>query len=183
NGLDFRPISLLATDYKIFTRVLANRLRPLLPSIGHPGQAGFVPGQDIHAAIDAFQRHQETESANPDSEAVALLLDFAKDTLKRDHMLDALADAGLPWEFRLIVAAMHRNTQATFLVNGFQSAPLLVTRGIRQGCPLAPMLFILALNPLYTKQSQHPGIKGLRLPDAIEDDTVKGFADDTALYR
>ncbi|DAZ99148.1 TPA: hypothetical protein N0F65_010232 [Lagenidium giganteum] len=187
SGLDFRPIALLSTDYKLFTRVLANRLRPMLPRIVHPLQTRFVPGRDIHSTIDVFLALQREERVKPSSEACVLLLDFSKayDTLRRDHLLAALKHAGLLARFRTLVDALHDGTSAVFLVNGFPSSRLAVTRGIRQGCPLAPLRFILALNPLYQRLCSDRAINGLmRTPSSLGNHaiTVSGFADDTALY-
>ncbi|DAZ99720.1 TPA: hypothetical protein N0F65_000898 [Lagenidium giganteum] len=92
NGLNFRPIALLTTDYRIFTRVLTRRLRPLLPELVHPMQTGFVPGRDIHATIDMFLQLQRQERHKRNRSAPALLLDFSKayDTLNRDYMVDTI---------------------------------------------------------------------------------------------
>ena len=52
---NWRPISLLNTDYKIVTKVLADRLKKVLPSIIHPDQKGFVSGRNISEANRMIQ--------------------------------------------------------------------------------------------------------------------------------
>ncbi|DAZ99708.1 TPA: hypothetical protein N0F65_000886 [Lagenidium giganteum] len=100
-----------------------------------------------------------SERSKATSEAVALLLDFSKayDTLKRDHMMAALCQAGLSAKFCSIVEAKHRDTTAIFLVNGFQSSAMAL--------------------------STHDSIQGLRQRQASTVHTVEGFADDTTLFQ
>jgi hypothetical protein len=56
--LNFRPLSLMNTDYKRITRILTTRARPKLPMIIHPNQNGLVPMRNIHATIDLFMAAQ-----------------------------------------------------------------------------------------------------------------------------
>ncbi|KAF1322066.1 reverse transcriptase, partial [Globisporangium splendens] len=185
--LDHRPIALLNTDYKIYTRVFATRLIPCLPDIVHPLQAGFVSGRSIHTPIDTFSAVQKLAKLNPRLEKViALLLDFAKayDSLSRDFLTRVLRLYGFPKQFCDTVEALHSETTCRFLVNGFLSRSIRVTCGIRQGCPLAPLLFIIALDVLYRIIEAMPDFPGVDLEcGGIRADLrVSGFADDTAIY-
>ncbi|TYZ60103.1 hypothetical protein PybrP1_010049, partial [[Pythium] brassicae (nom. inval.)] len=79
--------------------------------------------------------------------------------------------AGARWAPDPVVEAvrsLHGGTTCRFLLNGFESRSVAVARGISQGCPLAPMLFIIALNAFN------------KLTEACE--RVCGYADDTSLY-
>jgi Reverse transcriptase (RNA-dependent DNA polymerase) len=148
-GLDFRPIALLNSDYKILTRILAWRLKPYLPDLISSTQTGFVPGRLIHETIDNIMHVVRTQPS--DSDQTILMLDFAKayDTLDRGYLWRTLSWHGLPTGFVHTLSLLHHQTTGRFLVNGFQSQPISIKNGIRQGCPLAPLLFILALEPLY----------------------------------
>lgn len=185
--LDHRPIALLNTDYKIYTRVFATRLTPCLPDLVHPLQAGFVPGRSIHTPIDTFFAVRKLAKLNPRlAKVTTLLLDFAKayDSLCRDFLILVLRLYGLPKQFCDMVAALHRETTCRFLVNGFLSKSIRVTCGIRQGCPMAPLLFIIALDVLYRiieAMSDFPGVD-LECGGLRADLRVSGFADDTAIY-
>lgn len=78
-ALDCRPIALLNTDYKVFTRVMANRLRSCIDELVADTQSGFVPGRNIHNAIDVFYTaRRQLRGQSPSVPAQALLLDFAK---------------------------------------------------------------------------------------------------------
>ena len=79
------------------------------------------------------------------------------------------------------VMSLNRNASATIIVNGEQSQAFQLQRSVRQGCPLAPYLFLLTVDIL-GQMLQHPNcqVKGLRLPDNSYI-TNQMFADDTLL--
>jgi ribonuclease HI len=185
--LDHRPIALLNSDYKVYTKIFSSRLRLLLPDLIHPLQAGFVPGRSIHTPIDTFLAIRKLAGKETKlAKAIGLLLDFAKayDSLSRPFLLCVLRLYGFPQQFVDMVAALHDETSVRFLVNGYLSKSVNVTCGIRQGCPLAPLLFIIAIDILYRVVEASPDLEGVRIIGAELDTTVKisGYADDTALY-
>ena len=79
-----------------------------------------------------------------DSRAI-LLLDFRKayDTVSRDFLFEVMRYFGFAEAFITMIRHLHHNTTARFVVNGILSEPIHVLTGIRQGCPLAPLLFLL----------------------------------------
>ncbi|KAF1318316.1 reverse transcriptase, partial [Globisporangium splendens] len=185
--LEHRPVALLNSDYKIFARIFAVRIRPLLPRLVNVMQAGFVPGHLISTVTDtllAAQKRATTNSAL--RKAIALLLDFAKshNSLDRTFLAEALRFLGFPEVSVRLVISLHANTRSHFQVNGFLSTHIKVACGIRQGCPLAPHLFILALELLYKKVEADPELNGVQVTDHSETGTVKvcGYADDTTIY-
>ncbi|KAF1333576.1 reverse transcriptase, partial [Globisporangium splendens] len=185
--LDYRPIALLNSDYKIFTRIFATRLRTVLPWLIHHMQAGFVPGRAIPTTIDVLLAAQQRATSDPAmSRAIALLLDFAKayDSLDRSFLAQALQHLGFPLKFVRLVKVLHSQTTYKFIVNGFLSRKYNVTSGIRQGCPLAPLLFILALEVLYRKIEASDEIHGVELQAAgcATEVRLGGYADDTTIY-
>ncbi|KAF1326887.1 reverse transcriptase, partial [Globisporangium splendens] len=185
--LDYRPIALLNSDYKIFTRIFATRLRTVLPWLIHHMQAGFVPGRAIPTTIDVLLAAQQRATSDPAmSKAIALLLDFAKayDSLDRSFLAQALQHLGFPLKFVHLVKVLHSQTTYKFIVNGFLSKKYNVTSGIRQGCPLAPLLFILALEVLYRKIEASDEIHGVELQAAgcATEVRLGGYADDTTIY-
>ena len=77
--LKHRPIDLFDSDYKLFTKILSFRMRPLLSHLVLPAQVGFVLKRSIHTDLDIFAAVRK--AANLDSSlhgAIILLLDFAK---------------------------------------------------------------------------------------------------------
>ncbi|TYZ58451.1 hypothetical protein PybrP1_002719 [[Pythium] brassicae (nom. inval.)] len=124
SSLDHRPIALLNTDNKIFTRIFARRLGPLLPQLIYEHQARFVPGQSTHATIDTYLTAQDTAaSGQGHTDVLCLRLDFQKayDSLNLGFLEAALAARGFPSSFVRMVATVHCNTSGRFLVNGYLS--------------------------------------------------------------
>jgi hypothetical protein len=99
SGLDYRPIALLNSDYKIYSRLLLNRVKDSLAGTLSPSQFGFVPGRQVHDAIDVWTAIQRLvhEQRLPDT-TTAVLLNFAKayDTLDRSFLSIALGRHGFP---------------------------------------------------------------------------------------
>lgn len=96
----------------------------------------------------------------------------------------ALAAFGFPESFQQLVKRMHQRTTARFQVNGVLSDPVQVTSGIRQGCPLAPLLFLIAVETLRYPLLQHPAIRGIRLRSGDDDQehVISAFVDDTVIF-
>eukprot|EP00644_Phytophthora_capsici_P008773 jgi/Phyca11/131841/e_gw1.118.4.1 len=131
----------------------------------------------------------QLESAVADEELEAskssgiLLLDFAKayDTVDRVYLLEVLRHYEFSADFVSLMERLHVNTVSQFLVNGELSSPLNVKSGIRQGCPLAPLLFILAAEMLGLAVEQNPNIQGLSVQngDNSEKHKFSAFVDDS----
>ena len=158
-GLDYRPIMLLNADYKIVTGIITERLKPLMHWVIKEPQFGFVPGESMMDAIDlALAALQTAEDLNLGAEQAPLLvlLDFAKayDSLNRLFLFDVMTAMGFPPNFMTIIRSLHTNTTARFLINGQPGPKFNIRRGIRQGDPLAPFLFLLAIEVLLTKLNQ-----------------------------
>lgn len=100
------------------------------------------------------------------------------------YLLRALRWHGIPEQIVRLIDQLDHNTTARFLVNGHESRRIDVHNGIRQGCPLAPQLFVLSLDLLFRRIECEPRCPRLRLGHANGDVTlpISGYADDVALY-
>jgi hypothetical protein len=180
---NWRPITLLGSIYKILAKLLAGRLQSVLPNIIRPNQTGFVEGRSI---LDNVFIAQESlgwaEESNQD--LVLLLLDFEKafDRIEWGFLFGALRRLGFGDTWIRWVKALYSEATSSVRINGEQGPAFNLARSVRQGCPLAPYLFILATDVLGHMLADHRNeIEGLSLPRGghIRDQT---FADDTALY-
>ncbi|KAE9337190.1 hypothetical protein PR003_g12127 [Phytophthora rubi] len=165
----------------------ATRTRLKLELLIHPNQAGFVPGRTIHDTIDLFTAAQYMANVDPSmQEVLALLLDVRKayDSVNRSFLYATLVRLGFPPHYVTAVCVLHEGTNVTFLSNGSSSRRIRVTSGIRQECPLAPLLFLFVLEALYRRIHHSDGIRGIILRSGQKTITLKGagFADDTACY-
>lgn len=180
---DFRPISLLGGIYKIIAKVLANRIRLLVPKLVHPSQAGFVKGRSL--AESCLSVWAGMEESPRQGDYVFLKIDFEKayDRLEWRFLEECLEVMGFGSIFRGWVKGLFRNAEARVQVNGEMSAAFEITRSVRQGCPLAPLLFALATEPLIRSflKAQYEGlVSGVRIGNSHL--LTKMFADDTILF-
>ena len=179
---NYRPISLLNTSYKIVAKVYANRMKPLLHNWILPSQTWFVPNRcildNIFLAFEAIAWTRENQQ-----ELNMLLLDFEKayDRVNWTFLKEVMGKMGFHPTWVKQVMSLNENAAASVIVNGEISRTFRLHRSVRQGCPLAPYLFLLTVDVL-GQMLQHPGcrVQGLRLPDNTTI-TNQMFADDTLL--
>ncbi|CAI5977365.1 unnamed protein product [Closterium sp. NIES-65] len=140
---NLRPITLMNSDYKILAICLANRLQPLLPGLIHHSQTAFIKsrkiGDTLNDTLDIFD--WATTHSLP---LLALTVDIRKayDMVDREFLFSCLAHLGLPPPFIHWVRLMHSGTSTCISVNNMCGPPIPVLTGVRQGCPLAPLLFL-----------------------------------------
>ncbi|GBG87825.1 hypothetical protein CBR_g45981 [Chara braunii] len=177
---NWRPISLLSASYKLYAKVLANRVAVVLPFIVHSTQTGFVPRRQI--LVNVIMVRQIMERAHDPQPPLAMLfLDFEKayDRVRWPFLLQGMRCRGFGEGFVKAVEVVLGMAGARVQVNGFLSPPLRVTRSVRQGCPLSPALYILYVEHLHEMIRADAQISGYELPGGGQ---VKSnsFADNTA---
>jgi hypothetical protein len=180
---NWRPITLLGSIYKVLAKTFVGRIQATFPEIIRPNQTVFVEGRSI---LDNVFMAQEALAwaEESDQDLVLLLLDFEKafDRIKWGFLFKALAKLGFSATWVRWVGSLYQVTTSAIKVNGVTSPDFQLARSVRQGCPLAPYLFILATDvPGYMLADSKHGVEGLSLPRGglIKDQT---FTDDTALY-
>jgi len=173
----------LGSIYKVLAKTLAGRIQATLPHIIRPNQTGFVEGRNI--LVNVFMA-QEALSWAEESEQnlVLLLLDFEKafDRIEWNFLFTTLAKVGFSDTWVRWVGSLYHTTSFAIKINGIPGPDFQLTCSIRQGCPLAPYLFILAIDILgYMLADPKHGVEGLSLPKGglIKNQT---FADNIALY-
>lgn len=113
---------------------------------------------------------------------VIVALDTAKafDSVEWGYLWSCLIRFGFGPKFIKWVQLLYQSPSARVLANGWPSEQFSLFRGTRQGCPLSPLLYALAAEPLAIAIRAHPEVKGLRRGDVTE--KISTYADDTLLY-
>lgn len=177
----YRPISLLPVDVKILAKVLARRLGPIMPSIVSEDQTGFISGRHSFSNIRRLLDVVYTASSPTHSEVVISLdAEKAFDRVEWPYLFSSLQRFGLGACFVSWVKLLYTSPQASVCTNTQRSDPFPLFRGTRQGCPLSPLLFALAIEPLSIALKSDKEFKGIKRHE--EEHRVSLYADDLLLY-
>ncbi|XP_062028770.1 uncharacterized protein LOC133744726 [Rosa rugosa] len=149
---DLRPIALCSVVYKIASKVLANRLKGILPHIVSPLQSAFVPGRLIsdNTLVATEVAHFMKKLRRQADGFFSLKLDISKayDRLEWQYVEAVLLKLGFCQDWVNVVLATIKSVSYSVLMNGTPTGFILPTRGIRQGDTLSPYIFILCAEGL-----------------------------------
>lgn len=173
----WRPITLLNADYKICAKALQLRLSRIIDMIISPAQASSVPGRSIQQHLFAL-RDVCYWAADRRAEVFLMSIDQEKAFDRVDHsfLFYVIRRAGLGERFLQQVQALYSGAESMVLVNGRPSEPFPIQRGVRQGCPLSPVLYILTFEAVIRRLSDM--IPRVRLPGSQRFPLLFAFADD-----
>ena len=177
---NYRPISLLNIDYKIITKVLSNRLRLSLPMLIHPDQTCSIKGRSIQDNCSYLRDILDDINYENDT-GILLSLDQEKafDRVDHTYLLELLKTYGFSQNFLKWIRILYTDICSSVLVNGHVSESFNVTRSVRQGCPLSPLLYVLALEPVLVKIRNDEIIQGCPIPgNRTNPPKLTAFADD-----
>ncbi|XP_073037131.1 uncharacterized protein [Primulina eburnea] len=142
---DFRPISLCNVTNKIISKLLYSRLRAVAERLISLNQSGFVPGRMISDNILLAQELTHSLTLPTRGGNVILKLDMAKayDRVQWPFLFAVLRHFGFSEQVVALVSACISHCHFSVNINGSLSGFFGSTRGLRQGDPLSPLLFIL----------------------------------------
>ena len=163
---NWRPLTLLNCDYKIATKVIANRLKTHLDKLINNDQTGFMKGRFIGEnirLIDSIINYTAAKKVP----GLLLFLDFEKafDTLEWPFIQKTLLSFGFGPSIVQWFKTFYNNTESCIMNNGWASNFFSIHRGVRQGCPLSPYLFILSSEIMAKAIRRNTDIKGLVVKD------------------
>lgn len=166
NLKNWRPLSLICCDAKIFTRLLNQRLMPDMNKIISPQQSGFMPGRFI-GDNGMILHNTRLIASEQSSESIALLLDQEKayDRIHPDYLRAIMQRFNMPTNIIHSLLTLFFSTRIHININGHISANhIMQNRGIRQGDPISPLLFNIAFDPFLRSIHQNTQYTGFHFP-------------------
>ena len=185
NISNFRPISLTNTDYKIYSKVLATRLQKVIQKLVSHDQVGYIKGRNINdhiRFIDDIINYSKIKNLS----GVLVSLDYRKafDTVCKKSIIASLNKFNFGHVFTGYVATIINGSEASIKNAGWTSRWFKTSKGVRQGCSLSPLLFILVVELLAIKLRGNPDIKSILCETAnlSQETKFSQYADDMSLY-
>ena len=179
---NWRPISLLNNDYKIVTKALALRLEKVLPTIISPNQTGYVKGRYIGESIRIITDMMSfTKKKNIPGLAVFLDFEKAFDSIEWCYLKKCLEVFNFGPQLRQWIRVLYNNISSCVLNNGFATKHFNLSRGVRQGCPLSGILFVIGVEILSNAIKRSREIEGIQI-DPNKSINITQYADDTTVF-
>ena len=138
---NWRPISLLNSDYKILARILAGRLSKVLQLLIHPDQSSSVQGRYI-GENSVFQYSRE---ASVPGALFSLDQEKAFDRVDHGFLFRIMSHVRFGSSFFSWVKLLYSGISSAVCINGYTSAAFFPSRGVRQGCPCRPCFMFCLL--------------------------------------
>ena len=176
---NYRPISLLNIDRKILSKLLANRLGQVLPNIVSLSQTCSIKGRSIFDNIHLIRNlYDYIESKNISACFIQFDQEKAFDRVSWPYMYNMLRAFKFSENFIRWIYVLYKDIKSSVIVNGHVSEPFLLSRSVRQGCSLSPLLYVLCIEPFVNLVQNDPAIKGIVTPGGKYHVKMSLYADD-----
>jgi hypothetical protein len=186
---DFRPISLCNVLYKIIAKVIANRLKLVLDEIILPFQSNFVPGRlitdNILVAYEALHTMSKRMKGKKGYMTIKLDMSKAYDRVEWGFLEAMMLRLGFAEQWVKLITRCVCSVSYAILLNGSPLEVFYPSRGLRQGDPLSPYLFLMCaegLSSLLSRASQDGQISGVPISARGVKLSHLFFADDSLLF-
>ena len=167
---NWRPLTLLNVDYNILAKAIGQRIESKLSLLIHSDQTGFIKGRFIGQNVRLLNDIMEyTEAKN--LPGILLFIDFRKafDTIEWNFLHKCIELYNFGPNIRKWISILYNNVESGVMNAGFMTNYFKVSRDVHQGCPLSPLLFVLAVEmlqcssdisePKYTRNTRQPNTR------------------------
>lgn len=178
---NWRPITLLNADFKIFSKALADKFQLGIKDVVSPDQTGFVKGRTITTNLTNIQLAiDQTNLSN--SSGLICAVDYRKafDTISWDIIHHAMEVFGFGEVICTAVKLLFKDIKTCIFNSGITSGFFYPQRGIRQGCCCSPSIFIIAVEILAILVRKSTDIQGINLADKKL--VISQYADDATFF-
>ncbi|KAJ8391034.1 hypothetical protein AAFF_G00096550 [Aldrovandia affinis] len=181
---NWRPLTLLTTDYKVLAKVATARLRRVMGGLVSQDQTCGVPGRSCSWNLILLRDVLDwVDERNLPLALVSIDQEKAFDRVQHGFLFGVLGRMGFGPRFIGWVRTLYAGAYSCVQVNGFLSGAVEQAGGVRQGCPLSPLLYVLFMEPFAELVRRDPGVDGVRLPGAAgEVLKIQQYVDDTTLF-
>ena len=165
---DTRPLSVTNTDNRLLASAMAFSIMPAVSSLVEPSQKGFMWGKNGGDHIVDLNKYFY-DGVVAEEERLCFFLDTAKafDSIDHEWALQVISRTGFPpWVINFVKGALHQVEVAPCMGRTVGSG-ISIERGVKQGCPLSPLLFILAYDPLLFALSKVPHVSNFAFADDL----------------
>ncbi|XP_058725811.1 uncharacterized protein LOC131597115 [Vicia villosa] len=181
---EYRPICLVGSIYKIISKILAARLKEVIDTLVSNNQTAFVPGRNkmdgvllVNELLDWMKKKKRG--------SILLKVDFEKayDSVSWQYLKEMMMRMGFGERWMKWMDSCIFKSHISVLVNGSATKEFKVNKGLRQGDPLSPFLFVLAMEGLTTlvrKSIEVGDFKPFKYGEEDYADILQ-FADDTII--
>ena len=178
---NLRPISLLNVDYKILTKTIAKRIEKVLPNIINVDQTGYVKGRYIGENIRLIQDVLHFTNLTK-QKGIAIFLDFKKafDSIEWPYLNAALELFNFGPDILSWIKIFYKDVSSCVINNGLASTFFPLQRGVRQGCPLSGILFVLPIELFAKALKNKSSVKGIEVNN--HEIKIAQYADDTTVF-
>ena len=174
---NWRPLSLLNSDGKVFSKVLANRTYRVLPQLIHNDQSGFQKNKEINDnLLDLISIIEYSDLKNMENILVAVDFYKAFDTVSWSFFYKVLAVFGFGDGYINMVQKLLEGNESCTINNGWASKYFNIRRGFRQGDCYSPPGFLLVIEILGMKIRENSKIEGITIGQYYKKQAQ--FADD-----
>ncbi|KAF5444913.1 hypothetical protein F2P56_034005 [Juglans regia] len=186
---EFRPISLCNVYYKLIAKTLANRLKMVLPNIISQSQSAFIAGRlitdNVIIAYETLHSMKHRKKGKHGNMAIKLDMSKAYDRVEWGFLRAVMLELGFHVRWVELIMQCVSSVHYDVLVNGQPGSKIIPTRGLRQGDPLSPYLFLLCAEGLSSliKHAERTGlVKGVKVARGGTSICQLMFADDCILF-